>query len=208
MLSILYSLQPRLKQHLSKMKKYSHILGIIGFLLAIYGLVSAILYSNVTWYSYFVIGGTLFLAWINQILKNDSIFEKGKYYLLKTFVLYLIFTVLIEIVGRFILNFWNYPSFNLVDKLLNVFLIGYPFAFFFIHESFKLIRRKVPSLSITIILATLINAFAHEVPNIFAWEWVYTIPYVTFSILQINIVVIVGWVVLIAIPLITKRILQ
>lgn len=190
------------------MKKYFNILGIIGLLLAVYGVASAILYSNVTWYSYFVIGGTFFLAWINQILKNDSLFEKSKIYLLKTYAIYLFFTILIEIVGRFIFNFWNYPSFNLVDEIVHVFLIGYPFAFFFIHESFKLVQKKVHSLSVTIILATLINAFAHELPNIFAWEWIYTIPYVTFEILQINIVVIVGWVILIAIPLITKRILE
>ena len=197
-----------LQQYLSKMKKYLHILGIIGLLLAIYGVASAILYSNVTWYSYFVFGFTFFLAWINQILNNDSLFEKSKIYLLKTYGLYLFFTILIEIVGRFILNFWHYPSFNLTDKVIHVFLIGYPFVFFSIYESFKLIRKKVPSLSVTIILATLINAFLHEVPNIFAWEWVYTIPYVTFEILQINVVVIVGWVILIAIPLITNKILE
>jgi len=190
------------------MKKYFHILGIIGLFLAIYGVASAIIYSNVTWYSYFVIGGTFFLAWMNQILKNDSLFEKSKTYLLKTYGLYLLFTILIEIIGRFILNFLRYPSFNLADEVIHVFLIGYPFAFFFIHESFKLIRKKVPSLAATIILVTLINAFVHEVPNIFAWEWVYTIPYVTFEILQVNIVVIVGWFFLIAIPLITKRILE
>jgi len=190
------------------MKKYFHIVGIIGLILAVYGVVSAILYSNVTGYSYFVIGGTFFLTWINQILKNDSLLEKSKVYLLKTYGLYLLFTILIEIVGRFILNFWHYPSFNFTDKVIHVFLIGYPFAFFFIHESLKLIRKKVPSLAVTIILATLINAFIHEIPNIFAEEWIYTIPYVTFEILQINIVIIISWFILITIPLITKRILK
>lgn len=183
-------------------------IGIIGLLFAIYGVFSAILYSNATWYSYFVIGGTFFLAWINQIIKNDSIFEKSKIYLLKTYGLYLLFTIVIEIVGRFIFNFWHYPSFDLADKIIHVFLIGYPFAFFLIHESFKLIRKKVPSLAVTVIFTTLVNAFVHEVPNIFAWEWVYTIPYVTFEMLQINIVVIVGWVVLIAVPIITYRIIE
>ncbi len=190
------------------MKKFNHILGIIGLLLAIYGVVSAILYSNVTWYSYFVIGGTFFLAWINQILKNDSLFEKSKIYIVKTYGIYLLFTILIEIIGRFVLNLWYYPSFNLADKIIHVFLIGYPFNLFFVYESFKLIQRKVSSLSLTIILATLINAFIHEVPNIFVWEWIYTIPFITFEILQVNIVVIVGWVVLVVIPLITKRILK
>lgn len=190
------------------MKKYYHILGIIGLFFAVYGMASAILCSNVTWYSYFVIGGTFFLAWINQILKNDSLFEKSKINLLKTYGLYLLSAILIEIIGRFILNFWHYLSFNFTDKVIHVFLIGFPFAFFFIHESFKLIRKKVPSLSIIIILTTFINAFVHEVPNTFAREWIYTIPYITFEILQINIVVIIGWVVLITVPLITKRILE
>ncbi len=190
------------------MKKYFHILGVSGLLLATYGVVSAILYSNVIWYSYFTIGGTFFLAWINRILKNDPLFEKSKIYLLKTYGLYLFFTILIEIVGRFILNLWYYPFFDLTDEIIHGFLIGYPFAFFFIHESFKLIRKKVHSLTLTIILTTLINAFIHEVPNTFVWAWIYTIPYVTLEVLEINIVVIVGWVVLIAIPLITKRILE
>ena len=190
------------------MKKYFSILGIIGLILAVYGVVSAILYSNVIWYSYFVIGGTFFLAWINQFLKNDSLFDKNKVYLLKTYGIYIIFTIIIEIIGRFILNFWQYPSFNLVNQVIHVFLIGYPFALFFIHESFKLIIKKVSSMPVAIILATIINAFVHEYPNLFSQEWVYTIPYITFEILQINIVVIAGWMVLVAIPLITKRILD
>jgi hypothetical protein len=114
------------------MKKYPLIFGIIGLLLAVYGVGSAVLYSNVTWYSYFVVGGTFFLGWINHILKNDSLFEKSKMYLLKTYGVYMLFTILIEIVGRFILNFWDYPSFNLTDEVIHVFLIGYPFGFFFI----------------------------------------------------------------------------
>ena len=56
-------------------KKIFPILGIIGLTLAVYGIISAIFFANVTWYSYFVIGGTFFLAWINKILKNQSLFN-------------------------------------------------------------------------------------------------------------------------------------
>lgn len=189
------------------MKKYFHVLGIGGFFLVVYGIISAILYSNTIWYSYFTVGGTFFLAWINQILKNGSIFEKPEGYLLKTYVIYLLFTILIEVVGRFIFNFWNYPSFNLRDMIIHVFLIGYPFALFSVYESFKLIRKKF-SLPISIILATIINAFIHELPNTFAWEWIYTIPFITFNFLRINIIVIIGWVILIVVPLITEKILK
>lgn len=190
------------------MKKYINALGIIGLLSVVYGVLSAILASNVIWFSYFAIGGTLFLAWINNMLKNDSLFEKSKIYVLKTYGIYLLFAILIEIVGELMLNLWNYPSFDLKSKVIHVFLIGYPFVFFFIHESFKIILKKVPSLSLAIILTTLINAFVNEIPNTFAWEWVYTIPYITFEILEINIIVIIGWIVLVTVPIITKRIIN
>jgi hypothetical protein len=189
------------------MKKYRGLIGIIGLLLAIYGLASAIFYSNVTWYSYFTIGGTFFLAYLNSRLKNKSIFEKSKIQIAKIYGIYFLITLLIEFVGRFLLHLWIYPSLNVTEQIINVFLIGYPFAFFFIAESLTLIRKKVHSFTLTIILATLINAFLHEVPNIFAWEWKYTIPYVTFEILQINIVVIVGWIILIAVPIFTDKLI-
>jgi len=189
------------------MKKYRGLIGIIGLLLAIYGVISAVFYSNVAWYSYFTIGGTFFLAYLNTKLKNKSIFEKSKIQIAKTYGSYLIITILIEIVGRFLLHLWIYPSFNITEQIIHVFLIGYPFAFFFIGESLILIRKKVHPFTLTIILATLINTFLHELPNLFAWEWRYTIPYVTFEILQINILVIVGWAILIAVPIITDKLL-
>jgi|APSaa5957512622_1039677.scaffolds.fasta_scaffold52954_1 hypothetical protein len=190
------------------MKKYFHILGILGLLLAIYGVILAVFYSIVPWYIYFSVGGTFFLAWINLILKNDSLFGKNKNYILKTYLLYLFFTILIEIIGRGILNIWTYPFFNFTENVIHVFLIGYAFPFFFIHESFKLIKIKVGLLPLAMILTTLINAFVHEIPNTFAHEWVYNIPYFTLEILQINVIVIVGWIILISVPLITKRILK
>lgn len=192
------------------MKTYFHILGTVGLLLAIYGygVASAILYSNIPWYIYYTVGGTFFLAWLNQFVENDSLFGKSTIYLLKTYGLYLLFTILIEIVRRCILILGNYPSFNLTNEYIHLFFIGYPFAFFYINESFKLILSKIHPVPITIILVTFIDAFVHEISSIFAWEWVYTIPYITFEVLQVNIVVIVGWVILIAVPLITKRILK
>jgi hypothetical protein len=183
------------------------IIGVSGFILAVFGLVSAISYSSVTWFSYYVIGGTLFLAWLNQLLKNDSLFTKSIPNLLKTYGIYLLFAILIEVVGRYILHFWAYPSFNQTEIAIHVYLIGYPFVFFFIYESYILIRTKSPNMASAVILTTLINAFIHEIPNTFAWEWVYTIPYITIEIFQINIVVIVGWIILVAVPLVTKRVI-
>ncbi|MBI2650525.1 hypothetical protein HYX04_04375 [Candidatus Woesearchaeota archaeon] len=190
------------------MKDYFYLLGILGVIVASYGIFSAIVYSNATWFSYFAIGGTFFLGYVNYKIKNASIFEKSKTYLLKTYVVYLFFAILIEVLGRTILHFWDYPSFDLAHKIIHVFLIGYPFVFFFIHESFKIIRKKVSYFPFAFILATLINAFIHEAPNIFAQEWVYAIPYTNLKFLNIHIAVIAGWAILVAVPLITKRILK
>lgn len=190
------------------MKKYYDAIGIIGLVLAFYGYFSAIFSANVKWFSYFIVGGTFFLGYINLRLKNESIFKKSRNYILKTYALYLLFGILIDIVGGYVLGLWGYPSFGLVDKIINVSLIGYPFVCFFIQESFNLLHKILSSYLLTIILTTLINAFLVELPNISAQEWVYNIPYITFSILQINIVVIVGWIILIAVPFISKRILK
>jgi len=187
------------------------IIGIVGFILFLYGIISAIFFSNIFWYSTFVIGGTLFLGYLNYKCKDDSIlkiFEKDKIKVLKIYLFYLLATILIEFSGRFILNLWAYPYFTGIDKIIHVFLIGYPFAFFFIYESFTLIKKLVKGTKLSIFLAIIINAFLHEIPNTFVWTWEYNIPYINFEILQINIVVIVGWSILIAVPLLRKKIIS
>ena len=192
-------------------KKLVDIIGIIELILVIYGVISAIFFSNVFWYDYFTIGGTFFLGYINYKINNKSIFEileKNKTKFFKMYFLYVIAAIVIELIGRFILNFWDYPSLSPLEKVIHSFLIGYPFAFFFINESFILINKKIKLFSLALVSVIIINAFVHEIPNTFAWAWVYTIPYVTFEILHINIVVIVGWIVLVCVPLIVNKILN
>lgn len=193
------------------MKKWITVSGILGLVLTFYGLISAIFYSNVNWYAYFVIGGTFFLGYINYLLKNESIFEKlekDKKKSLKTYLYYVIAGLGIELVGRFLFHLWSYPSLSGLNEIIQVIFIFYPFGLSLVYESFILIKKFVKSFKVTIIVATLINAFVHEVPNTFVWEWKYTIPYITFEVLQINIVVIIGWVILITVPLIGEKILK
>jgi len=189
-------------------KSPTFLLGIIGFLLALYGLISSIFFESSIWYSFFVIGGTLFLAWINKKKDNPSLFKKSVKEIVATYLIYLAFTILIEIVGRILLNLWYYPKFNNLDILIHVFLIGYPFGLFFVGETINMTHHLKINIVIKLTLLTIINAFLNEIPNIFSWEWVYTIPYVTFEILKINIVVIVGWIILIAIPIFTESFLK
>jgi len=189
-------------------KKVSISLMIIGLVIMSYGLFAAISLHSTIWYSFFLIGGVLFLGAMNIFIGNNSVLkliEKNKKRLFLIYIYYIVWTILIEIIGRFWLNLWYYPSFDSINQLIHVFIIGYPFAFFFIYESFLILEKIVKKFWLAVILTTIINAFLHEIPNTFAWEWVYTIPNVTFEILKINIVVIIAWVVLIIVPLIVNH---
>ena len=185
--------------------KYN-ILGVASFIIVIYGIFSAINSKNIFWYSYFLLGGTFFIAYINFNLKNDSLikrFRKNKLKEIKNYFYYIFIAMLIEIIGRHILNLWSYPNYNTLNIIINVFIIGYPMALFFVYESFILINKYF-SFNISIVICALINAFLHEIPNKFANEWTYNIPRITFEIFGLNILVIIGWFILIIIPLITN----
>jgi len=182
------------------------LIGIIGMFLILYSLISSMVYSKVFWYGTFVLGGTLFLGYINCNLKIKSLFYFNKKTILKQYLIYFICGLIIEMIGRFTLHLWiDNPSFTFIVEIVEVFLLAYPFAFFFIYESFMLIKKIVKSFGLAVFLTTLISAFLHEYPNTFVWEWTYRIPYISFEILQINIVVIFGWMILVAIPLIVNN---
>lgn len=183
----------------------------IGLGLAGYGLVSALFFAGATWYSYYASGGAVALSYLNYRLGRASLLDEiceRRTGFLKTYALYLLAGILIEALGRFLLHLWVYPAFDLGDEIVHVFLIGYPASFFFISETLVLIGPALPSRGLTLLIATLLNAFVQEYPNTFAWEWRYNIPYVSLEILRINVVVIAGWAILIVIPLIVKRILR
>ena len=193
------------------MKKGCFLLGLIGSILILYGFILAFFKSNVFWYDYFVIGGTLLFGSINYKIGNAGLFaliKNKSINFLKLYISYLIFAILIEIVGRFLLNLWFYPSSSVLDQIIYVFLIGYPFAFFFVYETFVMFNGKIRSKTLAFVFTFIFSAFLHEIPNVFVWSWIYTIPYIKFEIFQINIVVIIGWSILVLVPLLVKRYLK
>ena len=68
-----------------------------------------------------------------------------------------------------------------------------------------MVRKFIHNPVWVFILTTILSAFAHEWPNTFAYEWVYYIPKITYNILNINLVVILGWSILVAIPLLVNK---
>ena len=182
--------------------------GAIGLVLAAYGIASAVWYNGI-WYSYFAIGGALFFGSINSRLGNRGLFRafaKNRLRLLALYAIYLLAGIGIELLGRFALHLWHYPKFGLLDEVLHIYLISYPFAFFMIHEIFTALRAKFDYAK-AFMLAWIGSAFLNEVPNTRAMEWAYTIPFVKLELLGVNIIVIIGWVILIGVPLIVEKIL-
>lgn len=184
-------------------------IGFLGFILFVYGAISAILFSSPIWFSFYAIGGTFFIGYINVKLKNTSIlkeFNNKKLIFLLNYAFYVFAAVLIELLGRGLLNLWYYPSFDFAKTAIHVFLIGYPFSFFFIRESYILVGKFVKNKVWVFVLTAISNALIHEIPNTFAWEWKYTISFLPIELLNINILVILGWFFLVFVAIVVDKI--
>ena len=192
------------------MKKIIMITIIIGIIIILYSLILTILFHNPIGCVFFVSGAFLFFSSLNYHLKNQStikLLQTNKPRVLRLYLLFLAATILIEIAGRIILHLWVWPNFDTLELILYVILIGYPISFFFYYELFILIKKGTNMIA-SIITTTIIAAIALELPNTFAWGWIYTIPYINLEILKVNIVVWLGWIILIAIPLIANKIIK
>ena len=60
---------------------------------------------------------------------------------------------------------------------------------------------------ISIPISMLLGIVIWEIPNIYSKDWIYTIPYITYEIFHINLVVILGWILLILGPVYIYKIL-
>ncbi|MBI2672185.1 hypothetical protein HYX16_04590 [Candidatus Woesearchaeota archaeon] len=191
------------------MKKWINIFGVLSLIITGYGLISAVLLKSPYWYSFFVLGGTFLLGYVNYYKKNKTIFYnllKKKKRIIKIYFIYLILAVIIDLLGRFLFNFWNYPSYDLFDYILNVLVVGYPFAFFFVYETYIFIIKEIKSEIHPIVLTIILNGLLHEIPNTFAWEWVYTFPFFALEIFKVPVIVLtLGWFILVYIPVIVER---
>jgi len=176
------------------------------FISAIIIAISILLFAlkSAYWYYPAVYGVWLFFDNLSFLRGNkttlDLLIEK-KYK--KFIVLYLslfVFGFSIEFFGRMILNLWTYP---LVDPIIlnTIGLIGYPFILMSYRETYVFLNSFLKNSLFSVLLSMLFGITIWEVPNVFSNNWIYKIPYVTFEIFHINIVVIVGWVILILGPI-------
>ncbi len=191
------------------MKAQCSLFWILGVILTLYGLVSAFTAMNVFWYGIFVVGLTFLFGSINLWLGNKTVFSKSSPYILKLYLIYFAVGLLIEVIGRLMLNLWYaHESLTFQIQVFEVFLIVYPFVLFSVYELFVFLKSYLKSNVAAFISTWLLYAFISELPNTFVYEWVYTIPYITLEIMHINIAVIISWAVLVAVPLAAQKIIR
>ena len=184
------------------MKKIRFLLFVIGIGLTLFGLFSAIKQSNVYWYSYFTIGVFLVCDYIDYQFRKKSvlslIFDKNFKAFFSIYFLLVLAAALIEICGRVILKMWYYPNYDLIDKIIHVFIIGYPFSLLATLElyqvfrdlSLRLFRHKLSLTLFSIVITAIVSGLIHEVPNTFSYEWIYqNIPFVKYEIWDVNVLV-------------------
>lgn len=184
------------------------ILGIIIFFYAIY---LATIEKAFWWYSPAMIGVTILLSSINSGKSERSFIElsrKNPKRLIYQYIIYVMIAIIFEIIFKYILHLWYYPHFKtILQHVVNVYLIGYPFALFFLYELYILLKSTEISVTKNILLTTIIGGYVSEIPNTYVYEWVYVIPYINLTILNINIAVTIGWILLVFAVLITEKII-
>lgn len=186
------------------MKNLHQVAGSLGLIIASYAILSAFLFSNPVWYSYFVIGGTLLLGYLNERLGDDSIlraFSTNPRKIVVRYAAFIAVAIAIEIVGRFVFHFWEYTTLSPAEQIVHLTLIQYSIGFFYLHESFVLVRKAVGSVGLAFIITSLANGSLIEFINTLAPEWRYNTPFVTIEILGINVLGILGWLIMTSVPI-------
>jgi len=190
-----------------KKKIISLIIGVIIILFSVW----LYIIKSPYWHYPAVIGVWIFFDSLSSLRKNKTtldLIRKKKY---KQFVfVYLglfILGLLIEFVGRILLKLWNYP---LLSPIFSNFieLFSYPFILMSFREMYNFLYSFIKKNILTVISAMLLGIIIWEVPNVFSKDWIYIIPYISFEIFHINIIVILGWVILILGPLYVYKLLK
>ena len=173
--------------------RFIGIFGIAAFLLGLY--LAFFIHSKI-WYSFFVVGGFLFLEYVNS-KRGNSIFSDKKRFL-SLFFAFFVAGIIIEIIGNLLLNMWKLPDLNKSEYIFHVLLIGYPFACLFGLEFLTLLMQLLRSKKARFIIlpfSAIIFGFVNEYINTYAYEWKYN-PLLFGELFGIPIAILFSWMLL------------
>lgn len=189
------------------MKQDSKWVLIVGLIISVIS-ISLAFFEIKNWYFSATIGVWLVFDYFSS-KKNKTAFQYLLSDRVKFINLYLLMLFLgstIELFGRFIFGFWHYSSNSVFLNILIT--LNYPFILFSFREMYKTIGLKFKKSWVKIILSMILGIVIWEFPNLFSKDWIYTIPYINLEIFGINIVVILGWIILIVFPLYIYSIIE
>jgi hypothetical protein len=167
-------------------------------------------YQNPYWYYSMIFGVLILFDRLSSLEGNKTTIDlllRKKYK--KFFTLYLLLLLLaifIEGIGRIILGLWNYP--RLPIFIVNIAIILYPVILMSFREMFMFLKSIIENKFISVVASMFMGIMIWEIPNNYSQDWIYKIPFVSVQILDINLVVIIGWIILIMGPLYCYKILK
>ncbi len=189
------------------MNKLVFYTGLVIFIFSMFLAFSGV--SN--WMFLMPIGGWLisdYLAASRDKTTTLKLFMKDKEKFFYLSVLLFFYASSAELVGRYILGWWVYPTISSKYHEFLILLIVYPFGSAFVREIFQYVNSYIKSYGLSILIVALIHIIVWEVPNLFSYDWKYTVPYLAnLTVLNhINILIILAWPLLIIFPLMIYKI--
>ncbi|MBW3017881.1 hypothetical protein KY325_01845 [Candidatus Woesearchaeota archaeon] len=181
------------------MRLFSLIIGLILIKIAIAQYATGCIY----WYNFGLLGAWLLFDYLSHIKGNkttlDLLFDKKIKKFILLYIALAVFGSILELIGNVGLHLWGY-SYLSPFQLYFLAPIFYPFILMSFREMFMFVKSIVKNFPASVIASMILGIIIWELPNIFSKDWVYNIPYIGLEIYHINIVVIIGWVILILGP--------
>ena len=140
------------------------------------------------------------------------VFNKKWKELLTLYIVFFVIGILLELIGSILFNLWSYKLAGYTPTISAVFnsmhtnplsALGwfiYPFMLVQFIGLYGFINSFFKNTVVSTVMSMILGIFMWEIPNVYSRDWVYAIPFVHWSILGVNVVVIVGWLILIQLP--------
>ncbi len=139
----------------------------------------------------------------------------GKYYLALA-----VLSIGIELIGSLWLKLWSYkiadyqPTIDAIlaahyaDPVSALGWLMYPIILMHFKSLYDWAYSFIPHLALATLLAMVLGILFWEIPNVYSQDWIYTIPYIQTAVFGVNVVVIIGWVLLIQPPVLIYKYLN
>ncbi|MBI2632718.1 hypothetical protein HYW75_06965 [Candidatus Pacearchaeota archaeon] len=183
------------------------IIGISGFVLIFLSLIA--IFNNVhNWHFLAAIGVWFFSDYLASKKTKDTalqILMRDKKKFLKLYFIMFLIGIIIEIIGRFILQFWSYSFINSPIFEL-VLLIYYPFILFSFRELYVAFTRATEKKWMAMIIVMLIGVLLWQVGGFFSGDWDYQVQsYSNLKLFNLHFFFIIGSALLVLIPVYVYR---